>query len=294
MAVHPAPDLTPGRVQLAEPGDGQRRYPSSGHEVDARACPGRVRVPCVDLVQRNEANNPKAHGQARKADGEAIALDAVPSPQQAPDDQDRDHDRDGDARRNLQASAVFVPAPLLEDAAQEVSKPAQQAEAARRLHQGQKEKHGRQSGPDQCVGAWQAVVMGPSASNSGPQAEQAGDQQCRDTQDIVRHCSSRLEDIARRRPDHLQQSHDGEARKTTARGVPVEKQTGKDGKQRKMAKPKLPVDAPLGEQSKVPLFLGRILALLDAITVAAGQQRCERYDSQYAHALISGNSATLF
>jgi hypothetical protein len=54
------------------------------------------------------------------------------------------------------------------------------------------------------------------------------------------------------------------------------------------------VDAPLGEQSKVPLFLGRILALLDAITVAAGQRRCERYDSQYAHALISGNSATLF
>jgi hypothetical protein len=34
----------------------------------------------------------------------------------------------------LQASAVFVPAPLLEDAAQEVSEPAQQAEAARCLH----------------------------------------------------------------------------------------------------------------------------------------------------------------
>jgi hypothetical protein len=30
----------------------------------------------------------------------------------------------------------------------------------------------------------------PSASNGGPQAEQAGDQQCRDTQDIVRHWSS--------------------------------------------------------------------------------------------------------
>jgi hypothetical protein len=57
--------------------------------------------------------------------------------------------------------------------------------------------------------------------------------------------------------------------------VPVEKRTGKDGKQRKMAKPKLPVDAPLGEQSKVQLFLGRILALLDTIALAAGQQRCE-------------------
>jgi hypothetical protein len=177
-------------LQLAEPGDGHRRYPSSGDEVEGRACPGRVRVPCVDLVQRNEANNPEAHGQARKADREAIALDAVPSPQQAPDDQGHDYDRDGDACRNLQASAVFVPAPLLEDAAQEVSEPAQQAEAGRCLHQGQQEERTRQSRPDQCVVAWQAVVLGPSASNSGPQAEQAGDRQCRDTQDIVRHCSS--------------------------------------------------------------------------------------------------------
>jgi hypothetical protein len=56
--------------------------------------------------------------------------------------------------------------------------------------------------------------------------------------------------------------------------VPVEKRTGKDDKQRKMAKPKLPADAPLGEQP------GAVLALLDAITVAAGQQRCEGYDSQ--------------
>jgi hypothetical protein len=41
--------------------------PSSGDEVDGRVCPGRVRVPCVDLIQRNEANNPEAHSQARKA-----------------------------------------------------------------------------------------------------------------------------------------------------------------------------------------------------------------------------------
>ena len=152
---------------------------------------------------RNEANNPEAHGQARKADGEAIALDAVPSPQQAPDDQGHDHDRDGDACRNLQASAVFVPAPLLEDAAQEVSEPAQQAEAARCLHQGQQEKRTRQSRPDQCVGAWQAVVLGSSASNSGPQAEQAGDRQYRDTRDIVRHCSSLLPEQNSKRSDHL-------------------------------------------------------------------------------------------
>src|SRR5262252_3048689 len=108
--------------------------PAAATKVDGRACPGRVRVPCVDLVQRNEANNPEAQGQARKGDGEAIALDAVPSPQQAPDDQGHYHDRDGDACRNLQASAVFVPAPLLEDGAQEISEHVQQAEAACRLH----------------------------------------------------------------------------------------------------------------------------------------------------------------
>ena len=72
--------------QLAEPGDGHRRYPSSGDEIDDRACPERTRVPCVDLVQRNETNNPEAHGQTRKADGEAVALDVVPTPQQAPGD----------------------------------------------------------------------------------------------------------------------------------------------------------------------------------------------------------------
>jgi len=49
--------------------------PSSGDEIDDRACPERTRVPCVDLVQRNETNNPEAHGQTRKADGEAVALD---------------------------------------------------------------------------------------------------------------------------------------------------------------------------------------------------------------------------
>jgi hypothetical protein len=46
-------------------------------------------------------------------------------------------DRDGDACRNLQASAVFVPAPLLEDASQEVSEPVQQAESARCLYRGE-------------------------------------------------------------------------------------------------------------------------------------------------------------
>jgi hypothetical protein len=61
-----------------------------------------------------------------------------------------------------------------------------------------------------------------------------------------------------------------------------------------LAKPKLLVDAPLDEQFKVPLFLGRILALFDTITLAAGQQRCEGHDDQYAHALISRISATAF
>jgi hypothetical protein len=84
------------------------------------------------------------------------------------------------------------------------------------------------------------------------------------------------------------------ARKTTATDVPVENQTGKDGKQAKLAKPKLLVDAPLGEQSKVPLFLGRTLAVFDTITLAADQQRCEGYDDQYPHALISRISATAF
>jgi hypothetical protein len=76
-------------------------------------------------MQRNEADNSEAHGQARKADGEAIALNVVPSPPQAPDNQGHDHDRDGDACRNLQVSTVFVPASLLEEAAQEISEPAQ-------------------------------------------------------------------------------------------------------------------------------------------------------------------------
>jgi len=67
----------------------------------------------------------------------------MPSPQQAPDYQGHNYDGDGDACRNLQASAVFVPAPLLEDAAQGISEPAQQAEAARRLYQGQQEKRSR-------------------------------------------------------------------------------------------------------------------------------------------------------
>jgi hypothetical protein len=88
-------------------------------------------------VQRNEANNPEAHGQTRKADGKAIALNVVPSPTQTPDDQGHDRDRDRDARRNLQASAVFVPALLLEDAAQEVSEPAQPAESVRCPDQGE-------------------------------------------------------------------------------------------------------------------------------------------------------------
>jgi hypothetical protein len=35
-------------------------------------------------------------------------------------------------------------------------------------------------------------IQDTSASNSGPQPEQAGNQQCRDTQDMVRHCTSRL------------------------------------------------------------------------------------------------------
>jgi hypothetical protein len=42
--------------------------------------------------------------------------------------------------------------------------------------------------------------------------------------------------------------------------------------------PKLALDAPLGAQCKVPLFLGCILALLDTIALAAGQQHCEGYD----------------
>jgi len=49
-------------TQLAEPGDGHRRYASSSDKIDDRACPGRGHVPCVDLVQRNEPNNPEARG----------------------------------------------------------------------------------------------------------------------------------------------------------------------------------------------------------------------------------------
>jgi hypothetical protein len=44
-----------------------------------------------------------------------------------------------------------------------------------------------QSGPDQCVGALQAVRLGPSTSNSRPQAEYAGDRQGCDTKNTVRH-----------------------------------------------------------------------------------------------------------
>jgi hypothetical protein len=155
--------------------------PASGDEVYGRAYPGHVRVPCVNLVQRNEANDPKAHGQARKGDSKPISLDAVPSPQQAPDNQDHDNYRDGNACRNLQASTVFVPTPLLEDAAQEISGPMQKTEAARCLYQGKQEKHTRQSRPDQCVRTWQAMMLSPSAGNSGPQTEQTRDRQCRDT-----------------------------------------------------------------------------------------------------------------
>jgi hypothetical protein len=68
-----------------------------------------------------------------------MALDVVPSPQQAPDDQGDDHDCSGDARCDLQDPAVFGPAPLFEGAAQVASEPAQEAEAARCLHQGQQE-----------------------------------------------------------------------------------------------------------------------------------------------------------
>jgi hypothetical protein len=46
--------------QLPEPGDGYRRYPSSGDEVDGSARPLRIRIPCVDFVQRNEANDREA------------------------------------------------------------------------------------------------------------------------------------------------------------------------------------------------------------------------------------------
>jgi hypothetical protein len=46
-----------------------------------------------------------------------------------------------------------------------------------------------------------------------------------------------------------------------------------------------------GEQSKSgPLFLGRILALLDTVALAASQQHCEGHNGQYAHRLISRNS----
>jgi hypothetical protein len=82
--------------------------------------------------------------------------------------------------------------------------------------------------------------MGPSASNSGPQAEQARDQQYHYTQDhIVRHCSNHLEDIApRRRPTRMTVKR----AKTIVRDVPVEKRTGKD--KRKM--PQNPLFDPFG------------------------------------------------
>ena len=46
--------------QLPEPGDGYHRYPSSGDEVDGGARPWRIRIPCVDFVQRNESNDREA------------------------------------------------------------------------------------------------------------------------------------------------------------------------------------------------------------------------------------------
>ena len=60
-------------------GFGMMRFISL-HEVDGSARPRRIRIPCIDFVQRNEANNSEADGQARKTDGEAIALDVVPGP----------------------------------------------------------------------------------------------------------------------------------------------------------------------------------------------------------------------
>jgi hypothetical protein len=88
--------------------------------------------------------------------------------------------------------------------------------------------------------------MGPSASNSGPQAEQARHQQCRYTQDrIIRHCNSRLEDVApRRRPTIGVSLMTVKRARTIVTGVPVEKRTGKGGKQRKM--PRNPLFDPLG------------------------------------------------
>lgn len=74
-------------TQLQEAGDGQRRHSCGSDEIYECACPGRGRVPCDDFMQGNEANDPEAHEQARKADSEAIAHDLVPSPQHAPDDQ---------------------------------------------------------------------------------------------------------------------------------------------------------------------------------------------------------------
>jgi hypothetical protein len=42
-----------------------------------RSRPRRIRIPCIDFVQRNEANNSEADGQARKADGEAMSIKVI-------------------------------------------------------------------------------------------------------------------------------------------------------------------------------------------------------------------------
>jgi hypothetical protein len=181
----------PGKIpKLIEPGDGHRRYAAGGYEIDGRPYPRCVRIPCVNLVQRDEANNPKSDNQAYEGYREAITLDVVPSPNEAPDEQRHDADRDGNGCGNLQASAVLVPTFLLEYAAQETFKPVQEAESARRLHQRKHKKRSRQSRPDQRIRARHAVALRSPTSDRNPKAEQAGDYRCRNTEDINRHRAS--------------------------------------------------------------------------------------------------------
>ena len=107
-----------------------------------------------------------------------------------------------------------------------------------------------------------------------PQAEQARDQQCRYMQDrIIRHCSSRLEDVAHRRRPTIGASSPVVSFDVATLAI--------------RAGPLQYLESPCDDDR-------RILALLDPVAVAAGQQHCEGYDGQYAHALISRISATAF
>jgi len=121
-------------AQLAEPGDCHADTPAAANEINDSACPGCAHVPRVDLVQEMKRiiRNPRSGPQA---DGEAIALDVMPSPQHSPEDRDHDHDWHGNARRDLQGPAIFVPPLCLKMLRKNSPNPRSKPRPRRRLHQ---------------------------------------------------------------------------------------------------------------------------------------------------------------